>query len=86
MQIRRRAPAVLADVRWYLTARDGYFARSKQVIAGASRVDLDRQLAGHDQPATEGRHPFPPNTGSCVSMGSSGIANTRSSCTTTPAE
>jgi thiosulfate/3-mercaptopyruvate sulfurtransferase len=67
--------AVLADVRWYLDGRDGRAAFEAGHIPGAVWVDLDHQLAGHDQPATEGRHPFPSPAAFAVVMGSLGIAN-----------
>jgi thiosulfate/3-mercaptopyruvate sulfurtransferase len=51
--------AVLADVRWYLDGRDGRAAYEAGHLPGAVWVDLDHQLAAHDRPATEGRHPFP---------------------------
>ena len=51
--------AVLADVRWYLDGRDGRAAYELAHIPSAVWVDLDRQLAGHGRPASEGRHPFP---------------------------
>ena len=55
--------AVLADVRWYLDGRDGNAAFEAATSLGALWVDLDTQLAGHDQPVTEGRHPFPTPAG-----------------------
>ena len=67
--------AVLADVRWYLDGRDGRAAFEAGHIAGALWVDLDRQLAAHDQPATEGRHPFPSPGEFAEAMGSLGISN-----------
>jgi thiosulfate/3-mercaptopyruvate sulfurtransferase len=67
--------AVLADVRWYLDGRDGKAAFESGHIAGAVWVDLDHQLAGHDRPDTEGRHPFPTPADFAAAMGSLGIAN-----------
>jgi thiosulfate/3-mercaptopyruvate sulfurtransferase len=67
--------AVLADVRWYLDGRDGRAAFEARHIAGAVWIDLDNQLAGHDQPSTEGRHPFPTPVEFADSMGRLGIAN-----------
>jgi thiosulfate/3-mercaptopyruvate sulfurtransferase len=67
--------AVLADVRWYLDGRDGLAAFEAKHVAGAVWVDLDRQLAGHDQPATEGRHPFPTPQAFAAAMGSLGISD-----------
>jgi thiosulfate/3-mercaptopyruvate sulfurtransferase len=66
---------VLADVRWYLDGRDGKAAFVAGHIADAIWVDLDHQLAGHDRPAIEGRHPFPTAAEFAASMGSLGIAN-----------
>ncbi|MEP7046129.1 MAG: sulfurtransferase [Ilumatobacteraceae bacterium] len=67
--------AVLADVRWYLDGRDGKAAFEAGHIAGAVWVDLDHQLASHDRPATDGRHPFPTPTAFAAAMGSLGIGN-----------
>ncbi|MEY2583515.1 MAG: thiosulfate/3-mercaptopyruvate sulfurtransferase [Ilumatobacteraceae bacterium] len=67
--------AVLADVRWYLDGRDGRAAFEAGHILGALWVDLDNQLAGTDQPETEGRHPFPAPAAFARAMGSLGIAN-----------
>ncbi len=67
--------AVLADVRWYLDGRDGRAAYEAGHITGALWVDLDRQLAADDQPATEGRHPFPTPAEFASAMGSMGIGN-----------
>jgi thiosulfate/3-mercaptopyruvate sulfurtransferase len=67
--------AVLADVRWYLDGRDGRAAFEAGHIAGAVWVDLDAQLAGSDQPVTEGRHPLPTPAQFAQSMGSLGMSN-----------
>lgn len=67
--------AVLADVRWYLDGRDGRAAFEAGHIAGAVWVDLDHQLAADDQPATQGRHPFPTPATFASAMGSLGIGN-----------
>ncbi len=67
--------AVLADVRWYLDGRDGRAAYEAGHIIGAVWVDLDHQLAADDQPATEGRHPFPTPAAFATTMGSLGIGN-----------
>ena len=67
--------AVLADVRWYLDGRDGRAAFEACHLPGALWVDLDRQLAAHDQPDTEGRHPFPSAVAFAQAMGSLGISN-----------
>jgi thiosulfate/3-mercaptopyruvate sulfurtransferase len=73
--VRAHPEAVLADVRWYLDGRDGRAAFEDGHIPGALWVDLDHQLAAHDQPATEGRHPFPTPASFAAAMGSLGIAN-----------
>jgi thiosulfate/3-mercaptopyruvate sulfurtransferase len=73
--VRAHPEAVLADVRWYLDGRDGRVAFEDGHIPGALWVDLDNQLARHDQPATEGRHPFPTPASFAAAMGSLGIAN-----------
>jgi thiosulfate/3-mercaptopyruvate sulfurtransferase len=67
--------AVLADVRWYLDGRDGRAAFEAGHLPGAVWVDLDHQLAGVDQPATQGRHPFPTPAAFAAAMGSLGIGN-----------
>ena len=67
--------AVLADVRWYLDGRGGRAAYEARHIVNAVWVDLDNQLAGHDRPATEGRHPFPTPAEFAQSMSALGIAN-----------
>ncbi len=66
---------VLADVRWYLDGRDGRKAFEESHIVGAVWVDLDHALAGHDQPATEGRHPFPTPQAFAAAMGALGIGD-----------
>ena len=73
--IRAHPEAVLADVRWYLDGSDGRAAFEEGHIPGALWVDLDHHLARHDQPATEGRHPFPTPASFAAAMGSLGIAN-----------
>jgi thiosulfate/3-mercaptopyruvate sulfurtransferase len=73
--VRSHPDAVLADVRWYLDGRDGRTAFETGHLPGAVWVDLDHQLAGHDQPATEGRHPFPTPAAFAAAMGELGIAN-----------
>ena len=73
--VRTHPEAVLADVRWYLDGRDGRAAFEAGHIPGAVWVDLDHQLAGHDQLATQGRHPFPTPANFAAAMGSLGIAN-----------
>ena len=73
--VRAHPQAVLADVRWYLDGSDGRAAFDNGHIPGALWVDLDHQLAGHDQPETEGRHPFPTPANFAAAMGSLGIAN-----------
>ena len=73
--VRDHPDAVLADVRWYLDGRDGKAAFEAGHLSGAIWVDLDHHLAGTDQPATEGRHPFPTPEGFAAAMGSLGIGN-----------
>lgn len=66
---------VVADVRWYLDGRDGRAAYEERHIAGAVWVDLDRQLAANDRPATEGRHPLPDPADFAASMSVLGIGD-----------
>lgn len=51
-------PIVLLDVRWVLGRTDGREQYLSGHIPGAVFVDLDRELAGHGEPA-DGRHPLP---------------------------
>lgn len=67
--------AVLADVRWYLDGRDGRAAFEAGHLPGARWVDLDHQLAGHDAPATAGRHPFPTSQAFAAAMTDLGIGD-----------
>ena len=67
--------AVLADVRWYLDGRDGHAAFAEGHLPGAVWVDLDRHLAAHGLPASEGRHPLPTPEAFAASMGSLGIGD-----------
>jgi thiosulfate/3-mercaptopyruvate sulfurtransferase len=67
--------AVLADVRWYLDGRDGQAAFETAHLPAAVWVDLDRQLAATDRPATEGRHPLPTPNAFAAAMGALGISN-----------
>ena len=69
------ADLVLADVRWYLDGRDGRAAFEHAHVPGAVWVDLDRQLAAHDRPATEGRHPFPAPAAFADAMSELGIGD-----------
>lgn len=73
--VRNNPGVILADVRWYLDGRDGRASFEAGHIPGAVWVDLDHHLAGHDQPATEGRHPFPTATDFASAMGSLGISH-----------
>jgi thiosulfate/3-mercaptopyruvate sulfurtransferase len=66
---------VLADVRWYLDGRDGHAAFEAGHLPGAVWIDLDHDLAAHDAPATEGRHPFPTPTAFAATMSSHGIGD-----------
>lgn len=68
-------PVVLADVRWYLDGRDGRAEFERGHLPSAVWVDLDRQLAAHDRPATEGRHPFPTPAAFAAAMSELGIGD-----------
>lgn len=50
---------VFADVRYYLDGRRGRDAYDQGHLPGAIFVDVDRDLAAHAAPPTEGRHPLP---------------------------
>jgi thiosulfate/3-mercaptopyruvate sulfurtransferase len=67
--------AVLVDVRWYLDGRDGRAAYEAGHLPGAVWVDLDRQLATHDAPATDGRHPLPTPDAFAAAMSSIGVGD-----------
>ncbi len=69
------ADVVFADVRWYLDGRSGRVAFEAGHIPGAIYVDLDTALAAHDQPATEGRHPFPTPEAFAAAMSEMGIGD-----------
>jgi thiosulfate/3-mercaptopyruvate sulfurtransferase len=69
------ASVVVADARWYLDGRDGRAAYLAGHVPGAVWVDLEAQLAAHDRPATEGRHPFPTPEGFATAMSSLGIGD-----------
>ncbi len=73
--VRAHPEAVLVDVRWYLDGSDGRAAFEAGHIAGAVWIDLDRQLAATDRPATEGRHPLPAPAAFAAAMGALGIGN-----------
>jgi thiosulfate/3-mercaptopyruvate sulfurtransferase len=68
-------PIVLVDVRWYLDGRDGRAAYEAGHLPGAVWVDLDRDLAGHGLPTTEGRHPLPTPDAFAAAMGALGIGD-----------
>ena len=68
-------PVVVADVRWYLDGRDGRAAFTAAHLPGAVWVDLEADLAGHDLPATEGRHPFPTPEAFASAMRALGIGD-----------
>ena len=70
-----RPEAVVVDVRWYLDGRDGRAAYEGGHLPGAVWVDLDHQLAAHDAPATEGRHPFPTPANFAAAMSAIGIGD-----------
>ena len=67
--------AVLVDVRWYLDGTDGRAAYEAGHLPGAVWVDLDRELAGHGAPATEGRHPLPTPESFAAAMTRLGIGD-----------
>jgi thiosulfate/3-mercaptopyruvate sulfurtransferase len=67
--------AVVADVRWYLDGRSGHDAYAAGHLPGAVFVDLDRDLAAHDLPAVEGRHPLPTPQAFALAMGAFGIGD-----------
>jgi thiosulfate/3-mercaptopyruvate sulfurtransferase len=67
--------AVLADVRWYLDGRDARAIFESGHLPGAIFIDLDQHLAGHGQPPSEGRHPFPSPADFAESMSSLGIGD-----------
>jgi thiosulfate/3-mercaptopyruvate sulfurtransferase len=69
------ADVVFADVRWYLDGRDGRVAFEQAHLPGAVWVDLDRQLAARDRPASEGRHPFPTPAAFASAMSELGIGD-----------
>ncbi len=66
---------VFADVRWYLDGRSGRAAFEAGHIPGAIYVDLDTAMAAHDQPVTEGRHPFPTPEAFAAAMSERGIGD-----------
>jgi len=68
-------PTVLADVRWYLDGRDGHAAYAAAHLPGALWIDLHHDLAGHDLPDTEGRHPLPTPADFAAAMGAAGIGD-----------
>ena len=68
-------PALVADLRWYLDGRPGRSAYEAGHIPGAVYVELEHDLARHDLPATEGRHPFPSPQAFAVAMSRLGIGD-----------
>jgi len=68
-------PVVVADVRSYLDGRDGHAAYTTAHLPNALWVALDHDLSGHDQPATEGRHPLPAPGEFAAAMGALGIGD-----------
>ncbi len=66
---------VFADVRWYLDGRSGREAFEAGHVPGAVHVDLDTDLADHDRPPTEGRHPFPRPEAFAAAMGRLGMGD-----------
>jgi thiosulfate/3-mercaptopyruvate sulfurtransferase len=75
-QLRALPSVVVADVRWYLDGRSGRDAFEAGHLPGALFVDLATDLATHDRPATEGRHPFPTAESFAAAMGRLGIGDT----------
>jgi len=73
--LQRERDVVLADVRWYLDGRDGYAAFEAAHLPGAIWIDLHHRLAGHDLPATEGRHPLPTPDDFSAAMSQYGIGD-----------
>lgn len=69
------AGPVLADVRRYFDGRDGRAGFEERHIAGAVWVDLERDLADLDQPASAGRHPLPTPEAFARAMGALGIGD-----------
>jgi thiosulfate/3-mercaptopyruvate sulfurtransferase len=67
---------VVCDVRWYLDGRSGREAYRTEHIAGAIFVSIDDDLAAHDRPPYEGRHPLPSAEQFAAALGRRGIANT----------
>jgi thiosulfate/3-mercaptopyruvate sulfurtransferase len=67
--------AVLSDVRWYLDGRSGRVAYEQGHLPGAVFVDLERDLAAHNLPAAEGRHPLPTPAAFALAMGALGIGD-----------
>jgi thiosulfate/3-mercaptopyruvate sulfurtransferase len=70
-----RPDTAIVDVRWYLDGRDGRAAFEAGHLPGARWVDLDRALAAHDRPPTEGRHPFPSPEAFAAAMSDLGIGD-----------
>ena len=65
----------LVDVRWYLDGRDGRAAYEAGHLPGAVWADMDHQLAAHQAPETEGRHPFPTPRHFAAAMSALGIGD-----------
>ena len=68
-------PVTITDVRWYLDGRDGRAAYEAAHLPDAVWIDLDRDLAGHGLPATEGRHPLPTPADFAAAMAVAGIGD-----------
>lgn len=66
---------VLADVRHYLDGRSGRDAYHRGHLPGAVFVDLDHDLAAHDRPPAEGRHPLPDPGHFAARMAAAGIGD-----------
>jgi thiosulfate/3-mercaptopyruvate sulfurtransferase len=66
---------VFADVRYYLDGRLGRDAYDGGHLPGAVFVDVDHDLARHDAPPTEGRHPLPDPEFFAARMSALGISD-----------
>lgn len=67
---------VIADARFYLDGRPARAAFEAGHLPGAVFIDLGADLADHDQPATEGRHPLPTPEHFAHAMQQRGISDT----------
>ena len=74
-EVSGRARVVFADVRYYLDGRRGRDAYDRGHLPGAIFVDVDRDLAAHGAPPTEGRHPLPDPDVFAARMGELGVGD-----------